>query len=136
VSKKAIIITDGTESINSIAKLISGELTGFNIKIIPSDQFVGTDLLPVDTFFIGCENAKPASFAYLEEMLSHINLASRTCRIFSVNEKALKYLDNIVKDCEADTTEGLLALNGEVNNTALKSWLKVLIEESTTPQHE
>jgi len=124
VSKKALIITDGTISIQSIAQLIAGALSGFKVKICAASEFDGTDLLPAEVFFIGCENSAPPSFSYLEEMLSHINLASRKCGVFSVKEKPLKYLAKIIKDCEADTGEPLLAPDGKINKTSLNKWLK------------
>jgi hypothetical protein len=102
VSKKAIIITDGTESINLAAKEISGKLDGCKAKIIKADKFSPETLLPADIFFIGCENPKPSSFNYLEDVLLHINLAKRECGIFSPNEKTLVYLKKILKDCEAE----------------------------------
>jgi hypothetical protein len=127
VSKKALIITDGTESIKLIAQLISDALSNFNVQICPCENFDGTDLLASDAFFIGCSQPNPSSFAYFEEMLSHINLASRKCGIFSVKEKPIKYLCGIVKDSEADTGEPLLVSNGEIKKPAVKKWLKGIV---------
>jgi len=126
--QKALIITDGTESIKSIAKEISAILTGFSVKICPAEKFDGTDLLPAQIFFLGCEKSEPSSFVFLEEMLSHINLASRKCGLFSVKEKTLKYLRGILKDSEADLGEPLVAENGEIKKPALKKWLKGLVK--------
>lgn len=125
MSGKALIITDGTDIIQSIAQSISDELTGFKAKICPAENFDGTDLLSADFFFIGCENQNPGSFAYLEDMLSHINFASRKCGIFSTNEKAIKYLLAALKDCEADVGEPLLVPNSKIEKSALKNWLKI-----------
>ena len=127
VSKKALIITDGSESIQSIAQIISGALKDFKVKICAAAEFEGVDLLSAEIFFIGCEKNSPSSFKYLEDMLSHINLASRKCGIFSVNEIPLKYLAKIIKDSEADAGEPLLAHNGSVNQTAVNKWLKKII---------
>jgi hypothetical protein len=127
VSKKALIITDGTESIHFIANLISDALTGFEVKIRGGENFAGTDLLPVDTFFLGCEKPKPSSFEYLEKMLSHINLASRKCGIFSVKEKSIKYLSGIIKDCEADSGSPLLVVSKDIPKPALKKWVKGVV---------
>jgi len=125
--KSAIIITDGTEQIQKIAGLISETMTDYKVRICPVDIFAGNDLLPSDTFIIGCENPDPPSFTYLKELLSHINLVSRKCGIYSIKEKSLKYLCGIVKDCEAKLSEPLLALNGEIKKTELKKWLKSMI---------
>jgi hypothetical protein len=128
VSKKALIITDGTESINSLTKPIKTALAGFNVQICSADKFAGTDILPADIFFLGCENPSPASFAYLEEMLSHINFASRKCGVFSVNQKALKYLSDIVKDCEADLGETMLSTDGGFQQSDINKWIKGLLK--------
>ena len=128
MSKKALIITDGTESIQSTAQLISGALSGFKVKICSAQNFDGTDLLAAEVFFLGCAEASPSFFSYLEEMLAHINLASRKCGIFSVKEKPLKYLSKIIKDCEADAAEPLLVPDGKINKTALNKWIKNIIK--------
>jgi hypothetical protein len=128
VSKKALIITDGTESINSLAEPIKKALAGYDVKIRNADKFEGTDLLPSDIFFIGCEKPSVPSFAYLEEMLSHINLASRKCGVFSVNQKALKYLSNILKDCEAALGETMLSTDGGYQQSDIDKWIKGLIK--------
>jgi len=123
---KALIITDGTESIKSIAKKISEELGGFSVKICPAENFEGTDLLAADIFFAGCEESKPSSFAYIEEMFSHINLASRKCGVFSVKENSIDYLRGILRDSEANLAEPFLASNGEIKEPVLKEWVKGL----------
>ena len=128
MSKKALIITDGTESINSLAEPIKKALTGFDVKIRNADKFEGTDLLPADIFFIGCEKPSPSSFAYLEEMLSHINLASRKCGIFSVNQNALKYLGDILKDCEAALGETMFSSDGGYQQSEMDKWIKGLLK--------
>jgi hypothetical protein len=128
VSKKALIITDGTSSIDSIAKAVKNSLTGFSVKIRQAENFTGTDILPADIFFLGCENPPLPSFAYLEELLSHINLASRKCGIFSTNQKALKYLTNILKDSEADLGETMLSLDGGYQQSDIDKWIKGFIQ--------
>jgi len=128
VSKKALIITDGTESICSIAKPIEKALADFSVKICNADKFEGTDILPADVFFIGCENPSPASFSYLEEMLAHINLASRKCGVFSTCQKSLKYLSDILKDCEASLGETLLSQDGGYQESDIKNWVKGIIK--------
>jgi hypothetical protein len=121
---KALIITDGTKSIQSIADLISEALSGFEVKICPAENFDGTDLLPACLFFIGCQNSNPDSFLYLENMLTHINLASRKCGIFSVKEKTLEYLRRIIKDCEAISKEYLFNENGDISKSDIENWIK------------
>ena len=121
---KALIITDGNSDIQSIAHSIKDALQDISVKIVTADKFAGTDLLPVDIFILGCENPNPDSFAYLEDMLSHINLASRKCCIFSTTEKTIKYLKGIVKDCEAELTEPYLTVKDNFKKAEIKNWLK------------
>jgi len=125
--KKALIITDGTKPIRSIALPIKEALADYKVKIYPAKRFAGTDLLPADIFFIGCRRQKPKSFACLEDFLSHINLASRKCGIFSVNEKSLNYLKGILANSEANFGEPLLAAEDEVKKTAISNWINKLL---------
>ena len=121
--EKALIVTDGTETIQLIAQSMSKTMIDYDVKVCTAGEFEGTSLLPAGLFFLGCEKQNPASFAYLQEMLCHINLASRKCGIFSVNKDALEYLESIVKDCEADLKSPLLV--SDVKDTsALTNWLK------------
>jgi len=128
VSKKAIIITDGTESIISLAQPIKKALAGFDVKICNADKFAGNDILPTDVFFIGCENPSPSSFAYLEDMLLHINLTPRKCGVFSVNQKSLKYLSGILKDCEAKLGETMLSSDGGYQQSDMNKWVKGILK--------
>jgi len=129
VSMNALIITDGSEPVQIIAKSISCMMPGRKVKVCSADNFSGTDLLPAECFLIGCENPKPESFSYLEEMLSHINLASRKCGLFSSKEKTLKYLLKIVKDCEANVCEPLLIKNENIKDSDIKKWLKGFMDD-------
>jgi hypothetical protein len=122
--KKAIIITDGSELIQAIALSIKDSLSSVKTKIISVEKFAGNDILPADIFILGCEKPNPASFAYLEDLLSHINLASRKCCIFSTSEKTIKYLKGIVKTCEADLAQPYLTVKDKFKKSDVKSWLK------------
>ncbi|MDR1839254.1 MAG: hypothetical protein LBQ93_06700 [Treponema sp.] len=127
---KALIITDGTKPIRSIALLIKDSLSnGYKVKICPAKKFIVTDLLPVDIFFIGSKRAKPKSFAGLEEFFAHINLASRRCGIFSFNEKSLNYLRGILTDSEANPGEPLLVSEDEIEKSTgkINKWIKNLL---------
>jgi hypothetical protein len=125
--KKALVITDETEIMKSAAQAISNALAAFDVKTCTAETFAGTDLLPAAVFFIGCETPNPASFSYLEKLLSHINLASRKCGIFSTNEDALKYLAGAAKDSEAYLREPLLITNGKIDEAAIESWIKSIL---------
>jgi hypothetical protein len=128
VRKKALIITDASESIQATAKIISDALTEFNVKTCTAADFAGTDLLPADVFFLGCENPGHESFAYLEDLLLHINLASRKCGIFSTSKNALQYLRGMLKDSEADLGEPLLFTENEEKESIVKNWLNKLFK--------
>ena len=123
-----MLVTDGTDSIQVLAKSIAGALTGCQVKICAAELFEGTDLLPVEVFFLGCEKPNPASFAYLSDMLAHINLAGKSCGVFSTSAKALKYLSGLVKSCEAALGEPLLAKDGAIKTADLKKWLKGILK--------
>jgi hypothetical protein len=100
--KTVLIVTDGTEQAAKMADDIAAVLKKDAVTIKAACQFAGTDILPADMFFIGCENPKPASFEYLSELLTHINLAGRSCGVFSPgSEKAAAYLAGLLADSEA-----------------------------------
>jgi len=129
VSKnKALIITDGTRPIRSVALLIKNALTDYKVKICPVKKFIATDLLPADIFFIGSKRAKTKSFAALQEFFAHINLASRRCGIFSINEKSLNYLKGMLADSEVNFGEPLLIAEEEIEKSAgkINKWVKKL----------
>jgi len=130
--KKALIITDGTKTIRAAALLIKESLKEsldeYKVKICPAKRFSGTDLLGADIFFIGSKRHKPKSFVYLEEMLSHINLASRKCGIFSINEKAINYHRAILNDCEASLSEPLIFSEEKIEKSIINKWVKKIIK--------
>jgi len=128
VSRKALIITDGTKSIETLAKPIKNALAGFSVNILPADKFAGNDLLPADIFFLGAEKPYPQSFSYLVELLAHINLAPRKCAVFSTNQKTLKWLSGILKDCEASLGDTLLSLDGSYQESDINKWIKGLVK--------
>jgi len=117
--KRALIVSDGAESINLIVRSIANELgdhgsgnqgsLNFDVKTFTAQEFDGTSLLAADIFFIGCEKPNPSSFDYLGRMLAHINLAARKCGIFSTDDNALNYLVDLVKDSEAELEKLLLS---------------------------
>ena len=127
MSKKALIITDGTETIKNITQGITEVLSGYDITSCTADEFDGTSLLCADVFFIGCENSGSPSFSYLEEMLKHINLAARKCGVFTVNESALSYLCQLVKDSEAKMGNPLHITDNNIDKALLKNWVMSIL---------
>jgi len=125
--KRVLIVTDGTDTIQAIAKSITVALTGCKAEIRTGESFAGNDLLAAQAFFVGCEKPNPPSFAYLSQMFAHINLAGRPCGVFSTGGGALKYLCGIIKDSEAVLGEPLLAKEGNIKPADLKKWLKKIL---------
>jgi hypothetical protein len=121
--ERALIITDGADSTTQMAAAISAVLDGCQVVVCPAETFKGTDLLPVRAFALGCEKPRPSSFAYLEEMLAHINLAGRRCGVFSTGGDTLKYLAALVKDSDVSLGEPLLAEDSAVQPAVLKRWV-------------
>ncbi|GHV90990.1 hypothetical protein AGMMS50268_14930 [Spirochaetia bacterium] len=122
-------MTDGTGPIRSIAEQINTALRGCQTLIVSAAEFAGNDILPAEAFFLGCEKPRPPSFAYLAELLGHINLAGRPCGVFSVDsERAIKYLSALVHDCEAALGEPFLAGDGSKGAAAVKAWAKGILK--------
>jgi hypothetical protein len=95
------IITDGTASTRELAEKIRKGIQGCRVIMIAASDFSGADILPADVFFFGCDRAHPPSFVRLEKVLEHINLAGRSCGLFSPgSEEAIEYLAGIVGDSE------------------------------------
>jgi hypothetical protein len=122
--KIVLIIIDGTEQVAKMADTIAAVLKGNVVTIKTVSDFAGTDILPVDLFFIGCETPEPASFEYLSDLLKHINLAGRSCGVFSPgSEKAAAYLSGLLKDSEAALCSQALFSNSE----DVSGWVKKVL---------
>ena len=124
--KKVLILTDGAESVRGMGERIACELAGEQVALVDAGDLSGTDILPAEVFFFGCEAPQPPSFAYLEQVLLHINLAGRACGLFSPrSEEALRYLAGLIVDAE-------LTLKGEPFLGAcaedLARWVQVIIK--------
>jgi hypothetical protein len=124
--KNILIVTDGVESTQKIGRQIAGLFHDNHVVLLNASEFSGTDLLPADVCFFGCEEPAPPSFAYLEKLLRHINLVGRPCGIFSPkSKKAVQYLSDMVHDAE-------LVLHGDplvAADTAvdIKTWVERVI---------
>jgi hypothetical protein len=115
-NKIVLIVTDGAQKINQMAKDIAAALKGNKVTIKEASVFEGTDLLPADVLFFGCEEPNPASYNNIEQLLSHINLAGRSMGLFSHNSKdAVQYLTKIAKDSEAFCVPEPLFADNSVN---------------------
>jgi hypothetical protein len=102
--KNVLILTDGSAETVSMAAEIAESLEDNRVSVMTASEFKGNDILPADVFFLGCEKPKPDSFAYLADLLKHINLAGRPCGVFSPasgSKEVIKYLTSLVHDSEA-----------------------------------
>jgi hypothetical protein len=124
--KIIVIITDGIDSTQELAERIRKELKGYRIIRVLASDFSGTDILPGDVLFLGCKEANPPSFVRLEKVLGHINLAGRSCGLFSPGSKeAVRYLAGIVQDSELIlASKPLFASNGSMDIT---DWIDTVI---------
>jgi hypothetical protein len=120
--KNVLIITDGAASTLEIAEQIAADLKDCQVLIRAASDFGGTDILPAEVFFLGCEEPDPPSFAYLAELLRHINLAGRPCGVFSPGSaRAAEYLAGLVGDCEAALGAPFVAAE---DKAGLKQWVE------------
>jgi hypothetical protein len=118
---------DGAESTRKIGGQIAGLCTDSHVVLLSASEFSATDILAADICFLGCEEPAPASFAYLEKLLRHINLVGRPCGVFSLKSKeAVEYLSGMVRDAElALYREPLIA--GSVD---IKTWVEHVISQN------
>jgi hypothetical protein len=125
--KNVLIVTDGASGTEKIAVDIAGALKGSKVVSKTASEFAGNDILPADAFFLGCENAAPDSFAYITDLLKHINLAGRPCGVFSSGtKKTASYLAGLVKDSEAALNPEFLV--GSASGT--RDWAQKVIHRS------
>ena len=129
-NKSILIITDDSDETGNTAKKIASSidklldklpdgLNGSKVLVKAASGFVGTDLLPANIIFIGCEEPSPPCFSYFEEMLQHINLAGRSCGIFSSSKKAVQYLSKLVKDSDISIKAEPLLVD---NSSDISEW--------------
>ena len=126
-TKTVLIVIDGADTVKKASDAISAALEEYHVVVRPAESFVGTDLLPAHAFFLGCGMPKPASFAYIAEMLSHINLSGRPCGVFSQNKAALNYLSNLVKDSGAAKGKPLLIKDEAADSILIKKWVREIL---------
>ncbi|MDR1867794.1 MAG: hypothetical protein LBQ77_05975 [Treponema sp.] len=94
-----LIVIDNDSSIQMMAELIAAAFS--QSRIVKADSFVGSDLLDAHIYFFGCKEPSPFSFNHVEKVLQHVNLAGRSCGIFSLDsEQAIAYLKRILLDSE------------------------------------
>ncbi|MDR2619347.1 MAG: hypothetical protein LBC62_10795 [Treponema sp.] len=125
VKKNVLIVTDGVEPTVKMAEALAAVLKGSKVTVKDAASFEGNDLLPADAFFIGCEVPKPPSFGYIEELLQHINLAGRSCGVFTPGSKqTAQYLERIIMDSGAALNPAPFFAAGQKD---LNSWAEKVI---------
>jgi len=130
--KKIAIITDGAASVQEAAESIAaviGACPGYSAAVVQAKDFSGTDLLAAYAVFLGCEEPQPSSFASIETILKHINLAGRSCGIFSSGARALKYLSALVHDSEIAVGKPFQVKDGAIDHEKLKSWVQSILQK-------
>jgi len=126
--KHVLIITDDSNKTTEMATGIAAALKGNMVLIKGTSEFKGNDILPADAFFLGCENPRPDSFAYIEDLFLHINLAGRPCGVFSPGSKAsATYLAGLVRDSEAALNPNPLH---SPSGNEIKDWSQSVISKS------
>ena len=120
-----LIVTDSSEETAKMAAEIAMALEGNIVTIKAASEFKGNDILPAEAFFLGCKQPVPDSFAYLTDLLKHINLAGRPCGVFSPgSDKAAEYLTALVHDSEAAlNSEPLFSNSGDT----VKKWVQNVV---------
>ena len=130
--RKIAIITDGTAPIQELAGNIAaiiGESQDYSAALFRAESFSGDDLLPAHVFFLGCTEANPPSFHYIEDLFKHINLAGRSCGIFSSNPRAIKYLSALVRDSETAVGKPFMVKDGAINTEKLQNWIESIFKK-------
>ena len=117
--KKVLIITDESAATAKMAWEIAAALKDNKVSVMAASKFKGNDILSAEAFFLGCEKPRPDCFAYLADLLKHINLSGRSCGVFSSGpEKTAVYLAGLLKNCEASLGSKPLMASG----TGIKKW--------------
>ena len=125
--KNVLIVTDESAETAKLASEIAAVLKDDKVSAKAALSFKGNDILSADVFFLGCEAPKPDSFAYLTDLLKHINLAGRPCGVFSPgSEKAADYLAGLLNDSEA----ALKAKYFTGSGPDIKNWAQSVLSSS------
>jgi len=127
-AKNILIITDNSNETAEMAAGIAAALEGHNVKVKAVSEFKGNDILPADAFFLGCVEPNPEPFSYLRDLFQHINLAGRSCGVFSPGSReAAEFLAALVHDSEAAINPKLLLASMKEE---IRSWSQEVISKS------
>jgi hypothetical protein len=129
-NKQIVIITDSATPTQKLAVNIASiirEYQGYSVAIIQAESFSAVELLPVSAFFVGCSEPEPLSFHYIETFFRHINLAGRSCGIFSSSAKGIKYLSTLLHDSETGLGKPFLAKDNAADSAKLHHWVHSIL---------
>jgi hypothetical protein len=130
--RKLLIITDNGAVTKSAAENIAAILgttpfADWSAAVIFAKDFSPTMLLSASAFLLGCEKSEPPEFTDIKVLFKHINLAGRSCGVFSPQANAVKYLAGLVRDSEAVLGEPLVVNKGAPDSRKLKKWVGGII---------
>jgi hypothetical protein len=125
MGKTALIVTDGDDVVQTMAEtaaraLRNGKPEGCAVTVLRAADFEGTLLLAADLCFFGAGAANPPSFARLNAVLAHINLAGRRGGVFSPSGPAVEYLEKTLQDSELALPAGSFRGEGDIGAWAEK----------------
>jgi hypothetical protein len=126
--RNILIITDNGAITRVIAENIAAvfgaaPFANWSAAVVSAGDFSPTRLLAAHAFLLGCEKPEPPGFTPISELFKHINLAGRSCGVFSPQANAVKYLSGLVRGSEAALSGPLIAKNGAVDKRELKKWV-------------
>ena len=132
VKRKIVIITDNSEQIRNLAEKISAIIMNppfeqYSVAVTDIEKFSAVDLLPAQTFFLGSQSKESFSNHYLNTLFAHINLAGRSCGIFSPDARAIIYLEKLVHDSDVTVGKPLFIKNDTVEDVDLLHWVQSVI---------
>ena len=134
MERKILVLTDDSVVIRNLAANIASSIKNqpaikYSVSVLEAARFSAVDLLPAHAFFLGCEKPRSFAFPYIEDLFAHINLAGRSCGIFSSSATAIKYLASLVRPSEANVGKPLLAVGDAMDGAALQNWAMGIVQE-------
>ena len=134
-NRKILIITDTSDQMQSLAARITAVIMNppferYSIITTEVEQFSTTELLPAQVFFLGCQNKESFSNEYLEDLFTHINLAGRSCGIFSPDARAIIHLEKLVADSDVTVGKPLFIKNDTVEDADLQNWVQGIMHHT------
>ncbi|MCL2043033.1 MAG: hypothetical protein FWG89_02725 [Treponema sp.] len=133
MNRKILIVTDNSDQMRKLAAKITAVIMNppfeqYSVTETAAENFSAEVLLPAPIFFLGCQSKESFSNPYIETLFTHINLAGRTCGIFSANTQAVKYLKTLVRDTGVTAGKPLLVHDDTIDDTELQNWVQGIVQ--------